>query len=137
MLLFCRDVPVCLSSCLKWCQGPNAIYYQEAAELAVGYRCSCRHSMGGLQCSIVTVVVGSVARPSPEAEAMSAGQVVLVVVFSTAMPVLVVELVLVIMCMNRKRVRDCPCRDEEARGQNEQNMVHNAVGAVNSVWITT
>ena len=68
---------------------------------------------------------------------MSAGQEVLVVVFSTAMPVLVLELVLVIVCMKRKRVRDCPCRDEEARRQNEQNMVHNAVGAVNSVWITT
>ncbi|XP_045109689.1 neurogenic locus protein delta-like [Portunus trituberculatus] len=117
--------------------GANTSYYQEAAELAVGYPCSCRHSMGGPQCSIVTVVVGSVARPSTEAEAMSAGQVVLVVVFSTAMPVLVVELVLVIVCMKRKRVRDCPCRDEEARRQNEQNMVHNAVGAVNSVWTTT
>uniref|UniRef100_A0A0N7Z9Z0 Delta-like protein n=1 Tax=Scylla olivacea TaxID=85551 RepID=A0A0N7Z9Z0_SCYOL len=109
----------------------NGGYCQEAADLAAGYRCSCPHGVGGPQCTIATVVAGDVVS-RPDAEAMSAGQVVLVVVFSTAVPVLVVVSVLVIVCMKRKRVRDRARQDEEARRQNEQNMVHNAVNAINN-----
>lgn len=52
--------------------------------------------------------------------------------FSVAVPVLAVVSALAIVCMKRRRRRERARQDEEARRQNEQNMVHNAVNAANN-----
>lgn len=126
----CTDkVPVPPSPCASSpCE--NGGRCTEALELAMGYRCSCPQGVRGPRCSVI------ISKTSPHtdrvSEPMSPAQVVLIVVFSAAVPVLVVVSVLAIVCMKRKRSRDRARQDEEARRQNEQNMVHNAVNVVNN-----
>ncbi|XP_050714055.1 delta-like protein 1 [Eriocheir sinensis] len=108
----------------------NGGYCREAPALAGGFTCSCPDGFGGPRCSIPTGSI--VPRADPVTETMSAAQVVLVVVFSIAVPVLAVVSVLVIVCMKRRRQRERARQDEEARRQNEANTVHNAVNAANN-----
>lgn len=63
---------------------------------------------------------------------MSTAQVILIVVFSVAVPVLAIVAFIVIVFMKKRRRQDLARQDEEARRQNEQNMVHNAVNVVNN-----
>ncbi|XP_069989473.1 delta-like protein B [Penaeus vannamei] len=121
-------VPVPVSPCAS-APCHNGGYCVEAPELAVGFQCTCPSGLGGPFCTVVT-------KPAPQvdvdASPMSAAQVVLVVTFSVAVPVLAVVSALAIVCMKRRRRRERARQDEEARRQNEQNMVHNAVNAANN-----
>ncbi|KAK4293426.1 hypothetical protein Pmani_033878 [Petrolisthes manimaculis] len=101
-----------------------------AVDLAVGYRCSCPHGVGGPRCSIIT---SKSAAPHTDkvSEPMSTAKVILIVVFSVAVPIFAVIAVIFIVVLKKRRRRDLAREDEEARRQNEQNMVHNAVNAVN------
>ncbi|KAK7084763.1 hypothetical protein SK128_016635, partial [Halocaridina rubra] len=123
----CSDVvPIINSPCASSpCQ--NGGYCTERSDIRTGYQCSCPAGVGGPQCTIVTLP-----RKVDDGEPMSPAQVVLIVTFSVAVPVLAVVSALVIVCMKRKRRQDRARQDEEARRQNEQNMVHNAVNAVNN-----
>ncbi|XP_068249201.1 delta-like protein B [Palaemon carinicauda] len=121
-----ESVPIRASPCSSSpCQ--NGGYCTERADLPLGYQCSCPTGVGGPLCTIVTkpLIVGETG------ESMSPAQVVLIVTFSVAIPLLALVSALVIVCMKRRRRRDRARQDEEARRQNEQNMVHNAVNAVN------
>ncbi|KAB7506471.1 Neurogenic locus protein delta [Armadillidium nasatum] len=58
----------------------------------------------------------------------------LIVVFSIAVPLLAFFFITVIICMKRRRRREHCRHDEEARRQNEQNTVHNAVNKNNMIF---
>lgn len=123
----CTDaVPIPASPCAASpCQ--NGGYCTERPDIRLGYQCSCPDGVGGPQCTIETSrIIGE------GAENMSPAQVVLIVTFSVAVPVLAFVFVLAIVCMKRRRRQERARQDEEARRQNEQNMVHNAVNAVNN-----
>ncbi|XP_076044325.1 neurogenic locus protein delta [Oratosquilla oratoria] len=95
-----------------------------------GYQCTCPPGIMGLRCDVNPQLVSG--GHTESAGPMSAAQVVLIVTFSVAVPLLAVISAIVIVCMKRRRRQDRAREDEEARRQNEQNMVHNAVNSVNN-----
>ncbi|RXG56031.1 Neurogenic locus protein delta [Armadillidium vulgare] len=109
---------------------------KEDPELAVGYRCLCPSGLLGPRCTIPHH--RSQIHSSPESitrnEPMSTVQIVLIVVFSIAVPLLAFFFITVIICMKRRRRREHCRHDEEARRQNEQNTVHNAVNKNNMIF---
>ncbi|CAL4061270.1 unnamed protein product [Meganyctiphanes norvegica] len=121
-----KSVPIPPSPCeSNPCE--NHGFCVTAAELAVGYKCNCRFNFAGPRCTI------PMGRPdSLKAEQMSTAQIVLIVTFSIAVPVLAVISALVIICMKRRRRMEFERQNEEARRQNEANMVHNACNAANN-----
>nr|ABK56704.1 delta protein [Parhyale hawaiensis] len=96
----------------------------EAPELSNGYRCTCPQGLIGPQC---TVPIQNHTGQAQARVAMSSGQIVLIVIFSVAVPVLAISFVVAIICMKRRRRIERAKQDEEARRQNEQNLIHNAV----------
>ncbi|XP_018011984.1 delta-like protein B [Hyalella azteca] len=98
----------------------------EAPELSNGYRCTCLHGLIGPQCTVPIPNYDHLSEAQARVD-MSSGQIVLIVIFSVAVPVLAISFVVAIICMKRRRKMERSKQDEEARRQNEQNLIHNAV----------
>uniref|UniRef100_A0A6A7FS19 Delta-like protein n=1 Tax=Hirondellea gigas TaxID=1518452 RepID=A0A6A7FS19_9CRUS len=122
---YCTET-ISLTSPCKSTPCHNGGECSDAPELTNGYRCTCPVNLIGPQCSIPIISYGT----SAEAEAriaMSSSQIVLVVIASVAVPLVAICFAFVIVCMKRRRHREKRSQDEEARRQNEQNIIHNAV----------
>ena len=101
--------------------------------LSAGYRCHCPHGFVGPKCTVPAVQpIYSTNESINKVEEMSTLQIVMVVFFSIAVPAIAIGSIIAIICMKRRRNMQKAHEDEEARRQNEQNMVHNAVNAVNN-----
>ena len=120
-------VPIRMKPCeVNPCE--NGGICREASELSVGYRCLCPARVLGPRC---TILQDQLQRNDEKIIPMSPLQIVLIVTFSVAVPLLAVISAVAIWCMKRKRKKELMRHDEEARRQNERNAVHNAVNNKN------
>ncbi|XP_001360022.4 neurogenic locus protein delta [Drosophila persimilis] len=93
------------------------------------FECVCANGFRGKQCdeeSYDSVTFGAHhygATTQARADGLTNAQVVLIAVFSVAMPLVAVIAACVVFCMKRKRKRAQEKDDAEARKQNEQNAV--------------
>ncbi|XP_034115117.2 neurogenic locus protein delta [Drosophila albomicans] len=104
------------------------------------FKCLCANGYRGTQCdeeSYDSVTYGAHqydATTQARADGLTNAQVVLIAIFSVAMPLVAVIAACVVFCMKRKRKRAQEKDDAEARKQNEQNAVatlhHNGSGVV-------
>lgn len=121
---FCSDLIVFNSPCESSpCQNGGAC--SPAPELSNGYRCTCPPHLIGPQCTVA--ILGHGTTGEAQAVVMSSSQIALLVVISVAVPIFALIFILVIKCMKRRRRLDSTRTDDEARRQNEQNIIHNAV----------
>ena len=105
----------------------------EAPGRTGGFKCNCPSGFFGPFCTVsATEHLYKPKEVKENQESMSTSKIVLIVVFSFAVPLFVGASVMVIYCMNRRRKQEKKQEDEEARRQNEQNMAHNAVNAANN-----
>lgn len=85
------------------------------------YQCVCPGGFRGAQCeSEVSHVSTTQAFINPN-DGLTRIQVVLILIFSVAMPAVAIVAACVLYCMKRKRKRDQEKEDAEARKQNERN----------------
>lgn len=102
------------------------------------FECVCANGFRGKQCdeesydSVTFDAHQYGATTQARADGLTNAQVVLIAVFSVAMPLVAVIAACVVFCMKRKRKRAQEKDDAEARKQNEQNAVatmhHNGSG---------
>jgi hypothetical protein len=78
------------------------------------------------QNSTAPTVLGSASRLSNIASdaSLSVAQIVMIATISTAVPLIAIISCLVIVCLKKRRQKEQMRSDEEARRQNEQNVVH-------------
>lgn len=100
------------------------------------FRCQCPRPFAGQRCERLanasTSTVGAQSRSRaapmvtgrPSDDHLSAGQIVLIATISTAVPLVAIVSCLAIVLMKRRRKKEQVRADEEARRQNEQNVVH-------------
>ncbi|XP_055716834.1 neurogenic locus protein delta [Phlebotomus papatasi] len=103
------------------------------------FHCVCTSGFTGNQCEQefnasawdsanisrhVSSVSGSPEAHSGRSDELNTAQITLIVVFSVAMPLIVISAAAIVMCMKRKRKRAQEKDDAEARMQNEQNASH-------------
>lgn len=125
-----EKIPISESPCFtNPCE--NGGTCRNAPELSTQYRCHCPLGFIGPRCTVL------LSRHAPSVEAplsdvpMSPTQIVLIVVFSIAVPALAIISFVILICMKRKRRREQYYHDEEVRRQNEFNTLHNAVNNKN------
>ena len=99
------------------------------------FKCLCPRGYSGLRCerpknsnnSTAPTVLGSASRlsngPSSDAS-LSVAQIVMIATISTAVPLIAIVSCVVIVCLKKRRQKEQLRSDEEARRQNEQNVVH-------------
>lgn len=100
------------------------------------YKCLCPRGYSGLRCersaaqklnATVPTVLGSASRLGSTAStdaSLSVAQIVMIATISTAVPLIAIVSCLVIVCLKKRRQKEQLRSDEEARRQNEQNVVH-------------
>lgn len=91
------------------------------------YRCICQPGTSGQRCQYLNNATATPRHAPVQAAdngSLSAVQIVLIAAISTAVPLIAVVSCVVIVCLRRKRTKEQMKADEEARRQNEQNVVH-------------
>lgn len=85
------------------------------------YQCVCSGGFRGPQCEYEASHVSTTQAYINPNDGLSRGQIALILIFSIAMPTIVIVATCVVYCMKRKRKRDQEKEDAEARKQNERN----------------